>query len=826
MDFDKLLRESAEAPLTKPRELYEQLPYKAKSYGYMRDVQAQILTQWDEKRTQRDIVIKVNTGGGKTIDGLVILQSYLNEGIRPALYVAPTRYLVEQVVKEAANLGIAVVTNPESAEYLSGEAIAVVNGAKLFNGHTVFSDNRPSASRVPIGAVVIDDAHAVLTTLKDQFSVTIARTNPSFLELLDLFDEDLKDQAPDVLLDIREETGGGFARVPFWALSNKLDRAREILRRYKPDNDFDYGLDAIRDVLGLCRVVFTRTALTIVPPCPPVGRVHSFAEAQRRIFLTATLANDSALITDFDADPAFVADPIQPLTAGDIGERMILAPQEINPDITAEDVRAKIAMLSEKHNTLVIVPSDKAMAAWSAYKPTLATKDNLKSVVDSLRSSNHVGLVVTANKYDGIDLPEDACRILVIDGLPQAFSGDERLESLMQRSVGGVDDRQVQRLEQGMGRAVRSNEDHCVVFLIGRRLAQLTVDPRTLERFSPATQAQLKASRAMAKDMDNLPLSKIIDTASQSLTRDASWVAYAKSRLRSLDPSAARIDASAIEMRLAFDSAAAGDLEGAATRLSAAAEACADPRQAGQLLEQAAAYAERYNPAQAQSLLAVARTKNLYVLRPLTGISYRPLDFAGSQAAKVAERAARMFGTPAALRVAVEGILERLRFDPVATEEFEEAVLELGLFLGLGSQRPERELGNGPDNLWAIEPGRFWVIEAKSGATSEFISKRDAGQLGEAMQWFGRKYPAEEAATPVMIHRERKLHKTASGPTGMRVIDARRLGELRADVRALAEGLATVGWSDLAEVAKLLNGHKLDPAGLAVRLAAPIGGTA
>lgn len=825
MDFDKLLRDADDLPPTNPRELYEQLPFKAKDYGYIRDAQTQILTKWDDKREQRDIVIKVNTGGGKTIDGLVILQSYLNEGIQPALYVAPNKFLVEQVVKEADNLGIPVVTDPEAPAYLAGEAIAVVNGAKLFNGRTVFSDNRPSAPRVPIGAVVIDDAHAVLAILKDQLSVTIERSNPTFTELLDLFEEDLKTQAPDVLLDIRDATGGGFARVPFWALSNKLDQVRTILRQYKPDNEFDYGVDSIRDSLALCRIVFTPLALTIVPPVPPVGRVHSFAEAQRRVFLTATLANDSALITDFDADPALVSEPIQPLTAGDIGERMILAPQEINSTITEDNVRAEIAKLSEEYNTLVIVPSERAVEKWSAYSPTIATKHNLTNIIASMQSKNHVGLVIAANRYDGIDLPDDACRILVIDGLPQAFSGDERLESLMQRTVGGVDDRQVQRLEQGMGRAVRSNEDHCLVFLIGRRLAQLTVDPRTLERFSPATQAQLKASRVMAKNLDSQPLSKIMETAWQSLTRDSSWVKYAKSQLRSLIPSPARVDASAIEMRRAFDEAFAGDLEGGSTRLATAAEACVDPRQAGQILEQAAAYAERYNPTQAQKLLAEARSTNLYVLQPMTGITYRPLTFTDSQAAKVAQRATSMFGTPQALRVAVEGILDRLQFDPTATEEFEEAVLELGLFLGIGSQRPERELGQGPDNLWAIDPSRFWVIEVKSGAVSEFISKRDSGQLGEATQWFRRKYPADQAATPVMIHRARKLHKTASGPTGMQVIDSLRLSELKSDVRKLAEGLATIGWSDLSEVARLLNGHKLDAAGLMGRLVAATGGT-
>jgi superfamily II DNA or RNA helicase len=79
MDFDRMADEAEAALPTKPREVFEQLPGKAPGYGYLRDVQAQILTAWDERRNDRDIVIKVNTGGGKTIDALVILQSYLNE---------------------------------------------------------------------------------------------------------------------------------------------------------------------------------------------------------------------------------------------------------------------------------------------------------------------------------------------------------------------------------------------------------------------------------------------------------------------------------------------------------------------------------------------------------------------------------------------------------------------------------------------------------------------------------------------------------------------------------------------------------------------------
>jgi len=89
MDFGRLLAQSASTAAIEPRELYASLPNKADGYGYLRDVQAQLLSKWRARRGERDLIIKVNTGAGKTIDGLVILQSYLNEGEGPELYVAP-----------------------------------------------------------------------------------------------------------------------------------------------------------------------------------------------------------------------------------------------------------------------------------------------------------------------------------------------------------------------------------------------------------------------------------------------------------------------------------------------------------------------------------------------------------------------------------------------------------------------------------------------------------------------------------------------------------------------------------------------------------------
>lgn len=822
MDFEALLDDEEDQPI-EPRELYAQLN-KQPGYGYLRDVQAQVLTTWHARRAERDLVIKVNTGGGKTIDGLVILQSYLNEGRGPALYVAPSKYLVKQVLQEAANLGIDTVTDPDDARYLSGEAIAVVNAFKLFNGRTVFSDRRTPASPAPIGSVVIDDAHAAIETTRQQLSLTIKRpkvgadkedSSPLFDALLALFRADIRQQYPDGILDVEERSPGSLVRVPFWSWARKVDEARGVLRPYTSQGkELYYSWPAVRDVLHLCRVVFTNTEVTITPPCPPIGHVTAFVEAQHRVYLSATIADDSVLVTDFGADPEAISRSINPLTAGDIGERMILAPQEINPDIRPEAVRKQIVNLSRTYNTVVLVPSNAAMSAWPE-ADRKATADEIEAVVEELKSGKHVGLVVFANKYDGIDLPQDACRVLVIDGLPTAFTGEERLESQLTSQEFGIDARQVQRIEQGMGRGVRSNEDHCVVFLLGSKLSQLTNDARSLSRFSPATRAQLQLSRTVARRMDSMPLDKIMETAMQALNRDKGWVALAKKQLRGVNPEQSNVSPSATARRNAFESAAEKDYSQASEILGAAADAATSRKEQGWLLEQRAVYENQLDPVNAQAVLVQARQRNSWTTRPLTAISYVRIEGTDSQAKKASENLLGMFGNSPSLRLGVEAVIDDLEFDPSRTEDFEQAMFNLGRILGLGSQRPENEMEQGSDNLWALGNGRYWVIECKSGAISQKIGKRDAAQLGQSMLWFEKRYDDEAEAVPVIAHRATQLFKDATAIPGMQVLTPANLSRLLSSLRSFCNALAAnTNWADASEVQRLLEGHHLTTADL------------
>jgi hypothetical protein len=73
--------------------------------------------------------------------------------------------------------------------------------------------------------------------------------------------------------------------------------------------------------------------------------------------MTATLADDGVLVSHFQNTLPRLLIPKGRKGGGDIGDRMTFVPQEINPDITIDDIKALVAAEAESINVAVIVPS-------------------------------------------------------------------------------------------------------------------------------------------------------------------------------------------------------------------------------------------------------------------------------------------------------------------------------------------------------------------------------------------------------------------------------------------------------------------------------------
>ena len=793
-DFSKLSAGDSIFRITDPATLFDALPNKAEGYGYLRAVQKTVLDAWAKRRDERDIVVKTNTGGGKTIVGLLILQVCLNEKNGPAVYIAPEADLAERVRQEAEYLGLSTVDDPQAVAFLRGEAICVTTMKTLVNGRSRFgmtvSDSRHQP--VKVGSILIDDAHAALALAEEKTRLFIPAGHGAYAGLLDLFAQDLKEQGLNAFKDIEAKDYSAVLRVPFWAWHDKQEKVAEILHPHRKDEDFQWSWPLLADLLPLCQAVVTGEKFEIMPPCPPIEKFPSFAEAQRRIYLTATLADDSILVTHFDADQKSIATSIVPDSAADLGDRLILAPQELYPDITHEQVRALAAQVAADRNVVVLASSGKQARLWENQAAAIVSKTaDISAWVDRL-AVGHIGIVVIVNRYDGIDLPDDACRLLIIDDLPSAYNGIERREALALRDSKAMVTRQLQRLEQGMGRGVRSRDDRCVVLILGPKLEQLLARPDLADRLSPATRAQLELSRTVTRSLAGTDPQMMMQVITQVAGNDAGFRKLSRESLVGIGYSPARVTPVAVHLRAAYNSAIRGRHAEAARHAKAAVDtaSASDNALAGWLGETWAAYLHPVEPVAAQQALSEAGERNNAVLRPMKGVEYRRIEQTSPQANQAADFLTRSYLTGHELIVGLDAVLVDLDWDRDRTDEAEAALADLGEHLGFTAQRPEMAYGIGPDALWALGGHRYTVIEAKTGAESPVVWKKDINQLGGSVHWCRSVYGTDATITPLLVHPSNIIDRVGTAPDGTRVLTVKKLKALKFAVRTFARAVA------------------------------------
>lgn len=178
--------------LIEPRDIFASLG--GRPWPRLRVEQDQVLKAWFDRRREGDLVLKQNTGGGKTVVGLLVAQSGLNEGVGPSAYLVPDTYLVQQVLDEAHRLGLRVTTDARGTDFRSGTAILVCTFEKVVNGRTVFGLAGDPNART-IGTLVVDDAHAALAAARKQFTLDIPPEHPAYTKAISLFGPELKRQS-------------------------------------------------------------------------------------------------------------------------------------------------------------------------------------------------------------------------------------------------------------------------------------------------------------------------------------------------------------------------------------------------------------------------------------------------------------------------------------------------------------------------------------------------------------------------------------------------------------------------------------------------------
>lgn len=766
VDFKKLKSKKTKPKSIEPTEIFRRLP-KPEGINDLYTSQTEILQSWFNRRNEQDIVLKLHTGGGKTLVGLLMAQSTQNETGEPVLYLAPTKQLVQQTLEKAEELGISAVPyvtgKALDEDFVNGKAIMVGTYKALFNGKSKFG-LRGDVNPQKVAAVILDDAHAAFSVVRDSFTLKVENKDTRYLKLIDLFRKSFKDiDKLGTLEDIVTGSDYSILEVPYWAWHEQLDAVREQL---KSDSD-KYGLvwPLIRDHLHLCHALVSKKGFTITPILPLVDAFPTFYEAPRKIYMSATIADDSEIIRTFDANSDSVKRPLQSRSLAGISERMILIPELMSFDYEQEHGEKLIEWAADKKEVgaIVLVSSDEAAKGWSNAAVVARGSNEVEGLVTQLQAEEIRGPVVFANRYDGIDLPGDSCRILLMNGLPSGTSDYELFKASTLNGGATITRMLAQRIEQGIGRGARGAGDHCVVLLVGKDISSWVSKNANFKFLTSATRAQLDMGIEVSKEIDNLR--DLAETVQRSFDRDKDWTEYHAETLAELvdkdgfnefDYTEAKSERKAINLwKDGYYEQAIAKLDKVVNNEKQAP----DEQTSGWLQQLAARIADRWgNTDRSSDLQRQAFNNNRNLIRPKILPPYRPLPIHRSQANAIVQKIGDYRLRQGYLRH-FEEVVTNLHPDASANQ-FEQALCDLAIMIGFSSERHDVG-GEGPDVLWLLPEQVGFVIEAKSRKKEKnALTKEQHGQLLVAGEWFKNEYPGYEYVR-VSVHPKNEATRAA-----------------------------------------------------------------
>lgn len=490
-----------------PLRLFDELPRMPGSIPELWRQQGKILDEYTESFADKpDVAVELPTGTGKTIVGLLIGDWRRRKHRRPVLYACPTHQLVHQVAAVAKQEGNPAVTllgphtkwaAADASRYFAAEALGITTYSTIFNASPKIGDP---------GTIVFDDAHAAEQYVAEAWSISVGRSEfPEAYEALlkavrpglgGMFYQSMEQSSVDLRARLNVRLVVPLRRA-------KMAEAINVALRHLPKQSSPWWTwITIRTGLPACLVYVSWHEILIRPFIPPTAENQPFAGASQRIYLSATLGHAGELERSFGR--AKIARlPLPDGRSPRSGRRHFIFGELAEGDPT--DLAIAVTQATGKALVLATSTADarKSADALNTSGWPVLGKDEVEKSLSAFANKTHA-ILALAGRYDGMDLPDDACRLVCFEGLPDWAHLQERFLSSSLRAKIALEERTRTRVVQGAGRATRNPSDHAIVLIRGGDLTRYLSSPVVREALDPDLQAEvafgLENSREFSHD--------------------------------------------------------------------------------------------------------------------------------------------------------------------------------------------------------------------------------------------------------------------------------------------------------------------------------------
>ena len=837
-----------------PEGLFRSLSQRSPHVQHLWAHQADVLRSWHAHHVDTtDLALELPTGTGKTLIGLLIGDFVRQTREERVAYLCPNRQLAHQVGTLAHEYSInARVLVGQQANYDPGDfnafedssAIAVTTYSAIFN-----TNPRINSANL----LILDDAHASEDFIASLWNVDVKRDEHGeiYFALLDFF----KDVIPSHHLWNLKNGSTPYSRsecgkIPSPVAQNRQAEFREFLDSALEDSDLRYSWTMIRGHLDACHIFLTWSSISIRPIAPPTFDHVPFANARQRLYMSATLGAGGELERITGVRRINRLSVPEGWDREGTGRRFIMFPDQSLPPETAMSVA--VTMVGDPQRSLILAPNRHTAQSVTerlnalSPSPAIFSASEVEHSLQPYLDEDHAALVLN-NRYDGLDLPGDACHLEWICGLPGATNAQEAflLNRLGIHSL--LRDRIRTRLTQALGRCTRNPTDHAVVIVSGPEALDFCNKSENRLGFHPELQAEIQYGLEASKvqwPRDLIGPARAFLEKKPGWEQVDQWIRDARDSYQRLEDDVAQTLIANVRDEIDYAEAM---WVGGYQRALEKARACAD-RLSGDALADYRAW--WYYLAGSAAALSSERD-NLGHLRNTArelferACAASPRSTWFREAARIAnvQVEEQTFDDPMLLSAA-EAIERRLQqvgvvgagfeneaksmidqLDSAGAETFEQGLERLGSWLGVGAKRPR---GPGvPDGVWSFGEETVVAFEAKSKEQPEGpISLSTARQAGGHIKWVEsniQPHSSIRILTVVISDRTTVAAEALPNAEALFVVSLtylRQLGrEVVNTVRALRASAAETNNEDFRRIiAENLSAEKLDPGSIQATL--------
>jgi hypothetical protein len=468
----------------------------------------------------KDIAVQLPTGSGKTLVALLIAEWRRLTKKERVVFLCPTNQLVHQVADQARNkYGLDVITftgsvknypTADTVRYNSSQSIAVTSYSALFNSNPFFTDAH---------TIILDDSHAAEQYVASNWTIELCKREKDNQVLFNALASALRplvDELTHSRLISPPDSSAEFQWVEKVPAERVLESSVELDRvidEHVEGTPARYAWRALKGHLHACNIFLAHESILIRPYLAPTFSHAPFEQATQRIYLSATPGDGGELERIFCRKKI---DRLTPPAGSDkhsVGRRFFIFPEL---KLSNEEQIALLLKLAEKNRMLVLAGDNS-----TAGKIRNIFEENIDARIFTARDieaskeefvKSCPAVAILANRYDGIDFPEDECRQTVLVDIPTTTNLQEKFLISRLAAARVFDARLLTRVIQSFGRCTRSATDFGIIVIFGDRLVSYLSKKDRQSYFHPELQAELvfglneSAENGLTDTLENIDL--------------------------------------------------------------------------------------------------------------------------------------------------------------------------------------------------------------------------------------------------------------------------------------------------------------------------------